>query len=870
MPKNKIQKSKKEKSKHVSVRLVSDVLPSHYAITLKPDLESNTFSGHETITISLIKPLKKITLHSKELSIKTANIIFGKNNVIAKNISYDQTHETATFEFAESLPKGKVKLSLTFEGILADNMRGFYRSTYVVDGKESVMATTQFEATDARRAFPCFDEPTHKAVFDVNLVIPNDKMAISNTLPTSVIEHEAGYKIVSFASTPIMSTYLLAFIVGEFEWVEAKTKSNVLVRVLTIPGKSHQAKFALDFTVRCLEFYEEYFAIPYPLNTLDMIAIPDFSSLAMENWGAITFREIGLLVDEQHTSTSYRQMVALVIAHELAHQWFGNLVTMEWWTHLWLNEGFATYIEHFAVAKLFPEYDIWSQFVVGTSGHGLGHALMLDALSNTHPIEIEVHDPNEIGEIFDAVSYDKGASVIRMLAEYLGERDFCNGLRYYLKKHSYKNASTVHLWESFEKVSKKPVKKMMAIWTGKSGYPLLSVENSGKKITLSQKRYFSSALNVKKTSDKTVWPIPLSLVTKSGEKKLPLMTQKKINFLHPSDAWFKFNAHEGSLYRVLYDKKSIELLQQPLTEGLLSKDDRLGLIRDAFSFAESGYFTTIATLEMALLYKNETEYVVWVEIVSGFRYIANLLYGTKAYEPFRKYAREVLSRIVLKVGWNAEIGESDNFALLRSLILSSASFYGDVKVINEAKRRFSNKSEVPIPVDLRGLVYSTVAREGGENEYEILLWMYRHESLHEEKERILNALGQFRNKKLLTKTLDFVMTGEVRMQDRNRAFAGVLVNPYGRTLGWMFLKKNWKKIGEAYGDGNHLLSRLISVLNRNTTREAYKDIQAFFKMHQAPSGERTIQQTLEHIDSNVRWLARDEEKILKWFKNQKY
>ena len=873
MTKKKVYPLARKKSKKVSVRLLTDVKPIHYAITLKPDLEAHIFSGHETITISLSKPTKKITLHSKELSINSANIIFGKNNILPKNISYDVKNETATFHFAKSLPKGKLKLSLIFEGILSDNMRGFYKSKYVVDGKEHIMATTQFEATDARRAFPCFDEPTHKAVFDVNLVIPNDKMAISNTLPTSVIEHDAGYKIVSFASTPIMSTYLLAFIVGDFEWVEAKTKNNVLVRVLTIPGKSHQAKFALEVTVRCLEFYEEYFDIPYPLNTLDMIAIPDFSSLAMENWGAITFREIGLLFDENHTSTSYKQLVALVIAHELAHQWFGNLVTMEWWTHLWLNEGFATYIEFVAIDHLYPNYDVWSQFIVGTTstgGHSLGSALQLDALSNTHPIEVPVYDPNEIGEIFDAVSYDKGACVIRMLAEYLGEKDFRNGLRYYLKKHSYKNASTIHLWQAFEKVSKKEVTKMMAIWTGKSGYPILSVENDGKKIKLTQKRYFSSSGSAKKISDKTIWPIPLFYVSKDGEKKLPLMTKKQTSFLLPQNEWFKLNTREGSLYRVKYDKKSLDLLKKPISENSLILEDRIGIIRDIFSFAESGNIDTTMALEIAGLYKNEKEYVVWIEILSGLRQVANLLYGTSSYESLRKYARNLLKNAVSMVGWDVKENESNNISLLRALILGSASFYGDEEVIKEARKRFLNRMNIPITVDLRAVVYSSVARDGGEVEYATFLTMYNNENLHEEKERILGAIGQFKKKDFLNKTLSFAMTPHVRMQDRNRAFAGVLINPYGRDLGWQYLKKNWEKIGEVYGDGNHLLSRLISVLNRNTTDKAYKDIKYFFKTHQAPAAERTIQQTLEHIDSNVRWLARDSAKINKWLKNQKY
>ena len=858
-----------QKEKKLSVRLPSNAVPIHYAITLKPDMESRTFYGHETISISLKKQTKKITLHSKELAIKSASVIFGKNNIEASHISYDPQMETATFEFSSMLQKGKLKLSIVFEGILADNMRGFYTSTYSIDDKEHVMATTQFEATDARRAFPCFDEPAQKAVFDVNLIIPAGKMAISNTLPTSVIEHEAGYKIVSFASTPKMSTYLLAFIVGDFEWLEQKTKSGVLVRVLTVPGKSHQGKFALDATVRCLEFYEEYFGIPYPLNTLDMIAIPDFSSLAMENWGAITFTEIGLLFDEKHTSSSYRQLIALVIAHELAHQWFGNLVTMEWWTHLWLNEGFATYIEFLAVTKLFPEYDIWNQFIVGTPAtaeHGLGPALHLDALSNTHPIEIEVHDPNQIGEIFDAVSYDKGASVIRMLAEYLGEKDFQKGLQYYLKKHSYKNASTVHLWEAFEKVSKKPVKKMMSVWTGKSGYPVVKTEISKDKLLLSQKRYFSSPTSAKKSSDKTLWPIPISLVSESGEKKLPLMTKKQISVPFPIKEWIKLNAHEASLYRVCYDKQLLSLLQKPIEDKILSAKDRLGIIRDAFSFAESGEMSTVSVLELLRSYKGETEYIVWVEMVSGLSYLLNLLYGTKAFDDFKKYAREILSEIVSSIGWEMKPNEPENQMPLRALVLGMASYVGSMEVIFEAKKRFADRNETSIHADLRGVVYSTIAREGAQAEYEELLSMYRTETLHEEKNRLLSALGKFNNKKLLARTLSFALSDDVRMQDRNGAFASVMANPYGREQSWMFLKKNWKNMGEMYGDGNHLLSRLISVLNRNTTKESYDDIKSFFKMHQAPSAERTIAQTLEHIDSNIKWLARDEIKISQWMK----
>lgn len=853
-------KSSKKASK--SVRLSKAVMPTHYQIELEPDLKALTFKGEETISLTLAKPTKDITLHSSELSISLASITVGKKIIVAQKISFDEKSETATFHFSQNIPKGKSKLTLMFAGVLKDNMRGFYYSHYKVGDEERAMATTQFEATDARRAFPCFDEPALKAVFEVSLVVPKNKTSISNTLPVSETDHNDGKKIMRYAPTPKMSTYLLAFMVGDFEMVSSKTKTGVLVRVLTVPGKTSQAAFALDTTVRCLEFYDEYFGIKYPLEKLDMIAIPDFASLAMENWGAITFREVGLLVDEGKTSTATRELVAEVIAHELAHQWFGNLVTMEWWTDLWLNEGFASYIPYLAVTHMFPEWNVWERFATDT----LAGALKLDALENTHPIEVEVHHPNEIGEIFDQVSYQKGASVIRMLAEYLGDKHFREGLKHYLTKFSYGNARTGDLWASFEKISKKPVKKMMAVWTGKPGYPLITAEHKGGKLTLSQKRYFSSPTSAKKSKDKTVWPIPLSWVTSEGEKNLPLMSTKKLVLPYKGDGWMKLNAHEGSLYRVSYDKALLGALEKALIAGELPTLDRLGLIRNLFSLAEAGEADTVSVLTVASLFRNETEYVVWVELVTGLRQIANLLVGSKSYETFRAYARGILKDAAQRVGWDAKKNETNDQALTRSLVLGSAAYFGDRAVIVEAQMRFRNRTVKPIPADLRSVVYGTVAREGGEKEYAEILKLYKAEPLHEEKNRFLGALGLFGDKKLLARTLEFTMTDDVRMQDRNGAFASVLLNPHGRTLAWQYLKKNWERIGESYGKGNHLLSRLVGVLNRNTTKEVYLDVKKFFKTHSAPAAERTIEQTLEQIDSNIKWLSRDGKKLEKWLK----
>jgi puromycin-sensitive aminopeptidase len=820
--------------KSKNVRLTKNVVPDEYEIELRPDLENFTFEGVETITLSILKSTKTLTLHSKELEIKTAEIA----GEYAK-ISYDEKSETATFVFPKIIPKGKVKLTLVFKGILNDKMRGFYKSSYVYGGKVHHMATTQFEATDARKAFPCFDEPAHKAIFHVSLVVPSGKSAISNTLPISNTKHESGYEVIKFAPTPKMSTYLLAFIVGDFEYVEKKSNRGVIVRVHTTPGKKYQAEFALDCAVKTLEFYEKYFDIKYPLNTLDMIAIPDFSSGAMENWGAITYRESALLVDEKNSSASNKQWVALVIAHEIAHQWFGNLVTMEWWTHLWLNEGFASYIEYLAVDKLFPKWDIWTQFSV----NDLGIALRLDALKHTHPIEIPVHHPNEIGEIFDEVSYSKGASIIRMLADHLGEKDFRDGLRHYLKKHSYKNTETIHLWQAFEKVSGKKVAKMMHDWTRKPGYPVVKVKMNKGKLSWSQSRFFMSPISAKKSADKTKWMIPISF------------KKNKVNF------------GETGFYRVAYSKEMLLELRAPIENGGLSARDRLGVIRDLFALAEAGIVPTTDALEFLSAYKNESDYTVWVEIASGLARLEQLLAKTQSRENLNKIIIPLFSPVLKRLGWEKHTGELHTDSLLRSLAISRLGRSGDQSVVKETQAIFKalNKGEQINP-DIRGAVYAVVATNGTDVAYRALMAKYKTETLHEEKNRLGNALGDFQSPELLKLTCEFAMSKDVRIQDTVGILSSVGANPLGRDIWWNFVKKNWKTLVSRYGQGGLTLGRAIKCIGGTAEEKHLKDFKKFFATHEAPGAKRSIDQLLERLEGNILWLKRDGKIIAEFLK----
>ncbi len=848
-------------SKH---RLPVHIKPERYKIMLKPDLEQFSFEGEETIYLILEKSTKQITLHSVDLEILSADWIHKSKEVWAGKISYDQKAETATLTFPKNLEKGKGELILKFKGILNDKMRGFYRSRFEHSGEVKHLAATQFESTDARRAFPSFDEPSQKAIFDVTLMIPAHTIAISNTLESAVSEHESGLKIVEFEPTPKMSTYLLAFIVGEFEYIEGKTKDNVVVRVFTTPGKKEQVKFALEVAIKCLEFYNNYFRIDYPLPVLDMIAIPDFAAGAMENWGAVTYRESTLLVDEAQTSTANKQWVAMVIAHELAHQWFGNLVTMEWWTHLWLNEGFASFIEYLAIDHIFPQWDIWTQFVAQETGS----AYQLDALNNTHPIEISVGHPAEISEIFDKVSYSKGASILRMLHEYLGAKDFQKGLQHYLKRHAYSNARTEDLWRALEEKSGKPVRKVMANWTSKAGHPLISVKCKVKseKLELRQSRFFSSPISREESKDKTVWNIPL----KVGGKQL-LMDKKSLGVkLVHLPGGIKVNAGEASFVRVDYPHELLKKLEGTIKEGGLTAPDRLGLIRDTFGLAQSGQTPTTSALELALAYKYEEDYTVWAELTGHLSQLDSLLAYEVFYNQFRIYGQKIYKDIADKMGWEKRREDKHTDSLLRGMVLNMLGKFGDEEVIKKAQDLYGSliKSGMTnsIDPDLKGVVYNLVAENGNKSEWNSLVKMYKEEENQQEKDRIGRSLGHFKSKSYLLKSLEFSISKHVRFQNSLGIIASVWGNPHGRYLAWEFVKSNWKLLKERYA-GGHYFTRVFASAGEFTKVSDAKDIEKFARINPVPEAKRTIAQVLEQIYSNVEWLKRDKQKIKKILQN---
>lgn len=803
---------------------------------------------------------KKIVLHSKNL--KISEVVFrtvGKE-LKASRILYNDIEEVIILLFSRICPKGKAELFLKFQGKLGDDMRGFYKSRYQHNGEEKYLATTQFESTDARRAFLCVDEPEAKAIFDVTMIVPKHHEAISNTIPIRIGEHESGYKVVEFAPTPKMSTYLLAFISGEFESVEGKNKDGVLVRVFTTPGKKERAEFALEVAKKSLEFYARYFGIPYPLPVLDMIAAPDFASGAMENWGAVIYRESALLVDPDHTAAEDKQWVAMVIAHELAHQWFGNLVTMKWWTDLWLNEGFASYIEYLAIDSIFPEWEIWKQFV----SRELGNALRLDSLASTHPIEVPVNQPHEISEIFDAVSYSKSAVVIRMIAEYLGQRAFRRGLSLYLKRHSYGNAETKDLWRALEEVSGKPVGKIMADWTKKSGYPLVSVIKSRKGMLARQSRFFMSPISRRNSKDKTLWNVPV--VWRAGRKNLKgeIFSKREVKLNGFSGG--KLNLGEVGLFRVDYPESVLKKFEDEIKAKKFSAVDRLGLIRDSFALAESGQSPTTLTLSLLAAYRGEKEYVVWLEIAAGLERMLQVFADEKWLPKLNDFKRLIFSPLAKKLGWHSQKNESFARAMLRDMAIFQAGASGDKEIMDEAVRQFEKYvkgGEAPHK-DIRSAVYFLAAKSGGEKSFSQLTKLYRLTHLSDEKNRLGEALGFFENKNLLPKALKFSLSKDVKPQDISSILRSVARNPKGRLLVWRFVKKNWQKFVKLYGVGAHVILKVIEPLGSITDGRVADEIEQFFKKQKPAGVERTVSQVVETIRSKAVWRERDREEIKKF------
>lgn len=856
-------------------RLPTSVVPKHYALLLTPDLKTFTFKGEVSIQIQVIKETNKIVLNALDLSIKKASL---NGEAAAKQsptkIDLSAENETAEFVFPQPLPPGYFTLEVEFTGEINDKMKGLYRSKYVSqNGEDRYAAVTQFESTDARRCFPCWDEPALKATFDISLIVPPKLEALSN-MPVKKTTDSSELIRYDFETTPIMSTYLVAAVVGEYDYVEDRSADGVQVRVYTPRGKKEQGLFALEVATKVLPYYKDYFNIAYPLPKIDLIAIADFSAGAMENWGLVTYRETCLLVDPQNTSAVRKQWIALVVGHELAHQWFGNLVTMEWWTHLWLNEGYASFVEFLCVNHLFPQYDIWTQFVNDI----YIRALELDCLKNSHPIEVPVGHPSEIDEIFDDISYNKGASVIRMLHHYIGDEDFRKGMNLYLTRHQYKNTFTEDLWSALEEASKKPVGAVMSTWTKQMGFPVVQIAskpaNDGKGVvlTLTQNKFCADGVQ---PSEEYLWMIPISISTSKNPKKEVVSTVLKtrqaeilVPEVGPQD-WIKVNPGTIGFYRTQYPPEMLERLVPAVQDKSLPPLDRLGLLDDLFANVQAGHTSTAEALKLLQAYEDETDYTVWSSISNILTKLGVLLSNTDCEKAFKNFEKKLLSKVSQRLGWEPLAGEKHLDTLLRGLVLGRLAWLDDEKTVKEAKNRFDKHigSGPCLPADLRSACYKAVLRAGGKETFDTMLKLYRSADLHEEKDRISRALGAAKDGNLLAKVLEFAMSEEVRSQDTVFVIMSVAMTRPGRELAWQFFKDHFKELIDRY-QGGFLLTRLVKFTTENFASEKMAlEVENFFLENKSPGTDRTVQQGVETIRLNSAWLARDAEAIKSYLKS---
>jgi puromycin-sensitive aminopeptidase len=850
-----------------SHRLPTNVRPVRYAIELAPDLATFTFTGSETIQVQVEEPTREILLNAAEMEITAASVTLADGRSVEASVSLDEDAERATLQFGSDIPAGAATLSFTFNGTLNDQLRGFYRSQYEgPNGEPRYLATTQFEATDARRAFPCWDEPQAKAEFEITLIVPSDLVAISNMPMASESPVADGKKAVRFDPSPRMSTYLVVFVVGDLASVQATSFNGTLVRVFATRGKEEQGRFALENSLRILDYMNDYFGIDYPLPKMDHLAIPDFAAGAMENWGAITYRETALLFDPQNSAAQSRQRILEVVAHEMAHMWFGDLVTMEWWDDLWLNESFASWMGDKAVDFCYPEWEMWTQFV----SMDTNSALSLDGLRSSHPIEANVDDPAEIRELFDAISYSKGGSVLRMLEDFLGAETFQRGLHEYLKAHEYGNARTEHLWSALADASSKPVTVIMNSWVKQTGYPVVDVaiNRSGNEpvLGLRQQRFLYDHL-LEAQSDATIWQIPVSIASGGAAGTSLLMQDSSASVsLQAADGWIKINAGQTGFFRANYSEDEWARLREGVVAKGLSAVDRLGLQNDAYALMRSGRLPATVFLSIAEAFTGETDAPVWGDFASNLKGLEGLLLDAPFIEDYRSFGRSIFDRIATSVGWDAKPGEQHLDALLRSTALGQHGGFGGAATIAEAQRRFAAYLEDPSSLhpDLRGLVFSLVAQNGDRTTYDALWKLQKAATLAEEKVRILGALTRFSDKDLLQELLERSLTDEVRSQDTMIVVVQAAGNKDGRDLTWQFVKDNWVEFDRRYGKGGFAIMRIVGLTGGFTSMERHDEVERFFQEHPTPSAARTILQSLERIRLNVRWLELNVDAVGTW------
>ncbi len=833
-------------------RLPRSVTPLAYRLTLTPDLPNATFEGEVEIDLEVTEPVTTVVCNAAELAIESATVTSAEGTELTATPAVDEPAERVTFGLSAALGVGPARLRCRFNGRLNDQLRGFYRSTFTDDdGIVHTIATTQMEATDARRAFPCWDEPDRKATFEVTLIVDEDLAAVSNSAVAEERSDGAGHRVVRFHPTMKMSTYLVAFVVGPLVATDPVDVDGVPLRVVCAPGKTHLADYALEIGAHALRFFTSYFGITYPAGKLDLVAIPDFAFGAMENLGCVTFRETALLVDREGAARVELERVADVVAHEIAHMWFGDLVTMRWWEGIWLNEAFATFMEVLCVDAFRPEWQRWVSF-----GEEREVALAVDGLHATRPIEFPVGSPEEADAMFDVLTYQKGGGVLRMLEQYLGPDVFRDGVRTYLKAHAYANTETSDLWSALEAASGEPVRSVMDSWILQGGHPLVTLAGS----TIAQRPFsYAPARAGVVSAIGTSWRVPVILRDlDGGPTRRVLLGEEPVALpdgVDPERA--VLNAEGWGVYRVAYGPEHLRRLGQRV--DALAPLERRNLFADTWASVLGGQVALGDFFDLAGRLGDDEEPGTW-GVVAGALWLCDRVVAAEDADAVAGAARALLGGRAASLGWDARPADTERTPSLRALLWSTLGTIGrDRAVGEEADRRFQAApvagGSTPIDANIESAVLAVVAHQARGQDYEAMLEHYRQPATPQEELRYLSALAEFDDEALCRRTFE-LSRHEVRSQNAPYLVRILLENPTGGPAVWGRLEAHWSELLERFPVNSH--SRMLGgVRGLCADPDLAARVEQFLTEHPIRSGQRSVEQTLERLAVSVEFGRRE-------------